>query len=112
MEDLDAFGFEMPPARLRAWTGLIDGETVAIGGYWYTPGGEAVAFLNAKPCVKTLARLTLWKTAQRVLADAKQRGLTQLYARPEEGNEAAPRFLMRLGFEPVNGRDDLFVRQA
>jgi len=99
MEDIEAFGFEFPDVRVRAWTGFINGEAVAIGGYWYAPDGSAVAFLNAKQEARDLAKVTLLKTAKMVISDARSRGLVWLRAISEQSNEAAIPFLERLGFQ-------------
>lgn len=101
LEDLEACQFEAVPVSARAWTGLLDGEPVALGGYWYAPTGHVFAFLNALPCVREKAKLALWKTAKMVLKDAKARGINTLYARANEDIDASERFLMRLGFMPT-----------
>lgn len=97
-DDLAAFNSDLPPVRARAWTGLIDGEVVAIGGYWYLATTGPMAFLNIKPGAAKRGAVTLMKTARVVFADAKARGFTVIRAQADEDNKLAKRFLERLGF--------------
>lgn len=91
-------GFALPPARARSWTGVIDGEVVALGGYWFLPSGAAVAFLDLKPEAREKGRVTLMKTARMVLDDVRERGISTLIAMPDKNIDSAERFLTRLGF--------------
>src|SRR5437762_2925276 len=85
--------------RIRALTARLDGKIIGIGGIATLPDGTMAAFLE---CEEEWARkypLTLHKTALRVLADARLRGVRKLVAMSDDRRDAARRWLQRLGFE-------------
>ncbi len=98
LADLVAHCGQLPPVRVRAYTGLMDGEIIAIGGVAYLPNGAVLAFLDASDITREKAKLSLYKTAKKVVEDCKRRGVTQINAMPQVDIEAAERFLARLGF--------------
>lgn len=102
----------LPAFRIRAYTGLIDGEVVAIGGVAYLPNGVGLAFLDAQDVTRERAKLTLYKTAKRVIEDCKSRGVTRINARPSLDIEAAERFLKRLGFHLTDPEARIFTYAA
>ena len=98
VDDLIAHCGGLPAFRVRAYTGLIDGVVVAIGGIAYLPNGAVLAFLDAQDITRERAKLSLYKTAKKVVEDCRARGITQINAMPQVNIEAAERFLARLGF--------------
>ncbi len=88
------------PYRVRALTGLVDGEIKGIGGVAYMPDGTAVAFLHLAEGASRYA-VTLHKAARRVLEEARNRGIRRIVARADIAIPAAERWLKRLGFEQV-----------
>lgn len=100
---------DLPPFRVRAYTGLLDGEVIAVGGVAYLPNGAALAFLDAADVTRERAKLSLYKTAKLVIEDCKRRGVTQINARPSLDIEAAERFLKRLGFHLVDPETRIFT---
>jgi topoisomerase IA-like protein len=95
--DVEEFKHATPPYRIRAVTGRVDGRIVGIGGIAYLPDGTVAAFLEATDEARKYA-VTLHKTALRSL-----KGYRKLVALCDPEIEAAPRWLKRLGFEPVDG---------
>lgn len=108
-EDIIALGYELPGVRARAWTGVIDGEPVAIGGYWFTPSGDPVAFLNADPEICRAAPVALMKAAKALLSDVMARGFVSIRAFCNVNIEGADRFLERLGFQLINEQTNEYL---
>ena len=94
--DLVAHCGSLPPVRVRAYTGLLDGEVIAIGGVAYLPNGAVLMFLDAQDVTRERAKVSLYKAAKKVIEDCKRRGVTQINAMPQVDIEAAERFLARL----------------
>jgi N-acetylglutamate synthase-like GNAT family acetyltransferase len=106
--DCDAFYNKAPPYRIKAHTGLWNGEIVAIGGLGFEPGGKVVAFADLKEISRQVqGGLVLHRMARRIIADAKAAGIRRLVAQMDENIPAAERWLKRLGFEPLT-QDKVF----
>lgn len=101
-EDVLEFRHAMPPYRIKAVTGRVDGEIVAIGGIAYLPDGTVAAFLEATDAARKHG-VSLHREAKRALSDAARAGHRVVKALVDNEIEAAPRWLKRLGFEPVEG---------
>jgi len=99
-EDVHEFRQATPPYRIRAVTGRVDGKIVAIGGLAYLPEGGVMAFLEATDEARKHA-VTLHKEAKRALLSAARAGHRSVMALCDPEVAAAPRWLERLGFEPV-----------
>lgn len=99
--DVEAFLPEPLPWRVRAFTGLLDGEIVGIGGLAYLPDGTVMAFLHGSDKARA-CRLSLHKAARRVLSEARGKGLRTIVAEADHTIEPAERWLLRLGFKPVD----------
>ena len=101
-EDVLEFRQATPPYRIRAVTGRVDGRIVAIGGIAYLPDGGVLSFLEATDEARKYA-VTLHREAKRSLSAAARAGHRVVVAVCDYRIEAAPRWLKRLGFEPVEG---------
>jgi hypothetical protein len=104
IEDFLALAGRAPPVRVKAYTAVDDGAVVALGGVAFCGNGVFRAFFEVRD-EETRRRypVALFKTALRVLAEVKAMGVPQVVACPQDGVDAAERFLLRLGFRPVDG---------
>ena len=108
--DCEAFYGKALPYRIKAYTGLIDGEVVAIGGLGFPPEGPAIGFADLKDIARQWPyAVELHRFARRVIAEAKAAGVPRIVAKADTSIEAAARWLKRLGFEPLNGEGTLFI---
>jgi hypothetical protein len=112
IQDLMAHCGDLPPYRLRAFTGLLDGQIIAIGGVAYLPNGAVLAFLDASEEVRSKGKLSLYKTAKRLVEECKARGVTMINAMQQVDIEAAERFLTRLGFKLSDPKNRIFTLEA
>lgn len=108
--DLDKFMNEMKlPWRIRATTGLIGDEVVAVGGIAYPPEGAHLAFLMCDDKARGYP-IALHKAALAVLNDAKQLGIKRLVTLADmQVSPAAERWLASLGFEPTMTQEEKTV---
>ena len=108
--DCEAFYGKALPYRIKAYTGLIDDEVVAIGGLGFPPEGPAVGFADLKDIARQWPyAVELHRFARKVIAEAKAAGVPRIVAKADTSIEAAARWLRRLGFEPLNGEGTLFI---
>ena len=108
--DCEAFYGKALPYRIKAYTGLIDDEVVAIGGLGFPPEGPAIGFADLKDIARQWPyAVELHRFARRVIAEAKAAGVPRIVAKADTSIEAAVRWLERLGFEPLNGEGTLFI---
>jgi hypothetical protein len=108
--DCEAFYGKALPYRIKAYTGLIGDEVVAIGGLGFPPEGPAVGFADLKDIARQWPyAVELHRFARRVIAEAKAAGVPRIVAKADTSIEAAARWLRRLGFEPLNGEGTLFI---
>lgn len=103
-DDVAEFGHATPPYRIRAVTGRVDGKIVGIGGIAYLPDGTVAAFLEATDEARRHA-VTLNREARKALSEAAKAGHRVVVALADSSIEAAPRWLKRLGFAPVEGQE-------
>lgn len=97
-----------PPVRVLAIAGKVDGRVIAIGGIAIRPNGVKQAFADIGPEARKYP-ITLHKAGLATIALAKKHGMRELRAVAAEPKEAAVRWLLRLGFTPVEGTDDNYV---
>jgi RimJ/RimL family protein N-acetyltransferase len=108
--DFDKFLTTPLPYRVRAWTGVVEGEVIAVGGIAYMRDGTHGAFMLAGDDARQFP-VTMHKTALTVLREARELGIRRLVTKAEPGVEAAERWLERLGFEPIIiDEDKVWVR--
>jgi N-acetylglutamate synthase-like GNAT family acetyltransferase len=111
--DCLAFYKSEPPYRIKANTGLLDGEVVAIGGLGFLPDGRVMAFADlTEPAREIQGGLILHRFARRAIADAKASGVKRLIAQKDDSVPAAERWLKRLGFEPLDDDRMLWLWRA
>lgn len=109
LADCEAFYGRELPYRIKAYTGLIDGEVVCIGGLGF-PHDGTIAFADMKEAVRQWPyAVELHRFARRVIAEAKAAGVNRIVARADASIEAAGRWLKRLGFEPLTSDGTLWV---
>jgi hypothetical protein len=87
------------PFTADAVAATIDGQLVAVGGLAIV-SGVATAFLDVKDEARDFPIL-MHRTAMRILARAKASGRRHIYAAYDPTDERAVRWLVRLGFRPV-----------
>jgi hypothetical protein len=102
----------LPPYRVRAYSGVMDGKVIAIGGIAYLPNGSALAFLDAEESLRAKGKVALYKTAKRLIDECKARGVTTINALEQVEIEAAERFLTRLGFRLSDPAKRVFILEA
>lgn len=90
----------VPPVRVIALAGKVDGRVIAIGGIAIWPNGLRQAFADIGPEARSYP-VALHKAGLAVIKLARQHGMRQLLAVAAEPKEAAERWLQRLGFTPV-----------
>ncbi len=88
------------PYRVRAITGLVGGEVLAVGGIAYLPDDTHGVFLLADARARQYP-VALHKAGLMVLRIAKEQGIRKLVANPDTSIAAAERWLSRLGFKPL-----------
>ncbi len=93
-----------PPVRVIAIAGKVDGRVVAIGGVAIWPNGMKQAFADIGPEARNYP-VTLHKAGLAVIELARKHKIRQLRAVADEPKEAATRWLLRLGFKPIEGTD-------
>jgi hypothetical protein len=102
--DCEAFYGKELPYRIKAYTGFIDDEVVAIGGLGFPPEGPTIGFADMKETARQWPyAVELHRFARRVIKEAKEAGVPRIVASADTSIEAAERWLKRLGFEHLNG---------
>ena len=89
-----------PPLRVMAIAGRVDGRTIAIGGVMFHPNGVKHAFADIGDEARKYP-IALHKAGLAIIELAKAQKVKQLVAVSDDLNEAAERWLLRLGFVPV-----------
>ena len=101
----------IPPVRVVAIAGKVDGKVIAIGGIAFWPNGTKQAFADIGEEARKYP-IALHKAALAVIELAKKHNCKQLRAVADEPKVVAEKWLMRLGFEPVwVGTDVNYVRE-
>lgn len=98
--DIDAMINEPLPWRVRAWAVEDDGKLLGIGGFAYQPNDTIAAFVLKKPGAEKYA-VSLHRAGLMAMREAKRLGYRRIVALAEQTNEAAERWLERLGFKQV-----------
>lgn len=103
--DVHLVSDEPLPWRIKALTGEIDGRVVAVGGLTFLPGGTVAAFAaltdEARAC-----KVSLHRAGLRLMREAKESGIKRVVASADSKSEVAMRWLLRLGFEPVESDNE------
>jgi RimJ/RimL family protein N-acetyltransferase len=88
------------PWRVRAWAVELDGELLGIGGFAYQPNDTIAAFVMKKPGAEKYA-VSLHRAGLMAMQEARRLGYRRIVALAEKTNDAAERWLARLGFKEV-----------
>lgn len=99
--DFDKFTDRPIPYRVRSWTGVLDGEVIAVGGIANLPTGGHAVFLMADDKARGFP-IALHKAGLMVLKEVKRLGIRRLVTNKDSHIEAAERWLVRLGFRPLD----------
>lgn len=86
--------------RLRAWTELVAGRVVGIGGVQIMQDGTLVAFADLTEEARRYP-LSLHRAAVQFMGELKRTGVRRVVAAADPAQPAAERWLERLGFKPV-----------
>lgn len=107
-DDLPHF-FEDPlPWRIRAMTGVVNGEPVGIGGVAFPPGGGVLAFAAFDDEARRFP-VAMHRAGLRLMRELREAGVTSVRTLPEANIAAAERWLERLGFRPTDRIDDMVI---
>jgi hypothetical protein len=98
--DFENFIIGPLPCRVRAFTGTLGNEVLAVGGMAFLPNGTIGVFLMAEPRARRFP-LALHKAALAVLAEARALGIRRLVTFADPDLDAAEPWLRRLGFSPI-----------
>ena len=98
------------PATMKAVLMLIDGKPVAIGGMM-RKNGLNVAFMDMKPDASS-APFSVWKGTMKAMKEIISHSRMPVYAQVSEELPTAPAFLRRLGFVPVDEKEEVMVCQV
>lgn len=98
--DIDVMIDEPLPWRVRAWAVERGNELLGIGGFAYQPNDTIAAFVLKKPGAEKYA-VSLHRAGLMAMQEAKRLGYRRIVALSEKTNEAAERWLERLGFREV-----------
>jgi len=98
--DIDAMIDEKLPWRVRAWAVEKGDELLGIGGFAYQPNDTIAAFVLKKPGAEKYA-VSLHRAGLMAMREARRLGYRRIVAMAEQTNEAAERWLIRLGFKLV-----------
>lgn len=89
----------LPPMRVRAFSGKINGHVIGIGGIAFHANGTREAFCELTEEARRHP-VALHKAAVTTLKLAKELRIKRLIAMPDPSQTAAERWLIRLGFTP------------
>lgn len=91
---------------MKAILGEMDGKLVGAGGLFLVRG-RWFAFCDLEQEVRPY-KMTIMRTALRIIDDAKQSGVRFIYALVSQTEPGAIAWLTRLGFEPDHRSDRLY----
>lgn len=97
------------PATMRAIILEVDGEPVAIGGVM-KKNGNSVAFMDMKTDAHAVP-FSLWKGSVKALREIISQSRVPVYARVSDELPTAPAFLKRLGFVPIDEKNEVMIWQ-
>lgn len=99
-KDVVEFSASLPPYRVRAFVGEIDGVALGVGGLAYLPDGSVLAFCDLKDEARRYP-VALHRAGLATLRFAAELGIKKILATADNMQPAAERWLLRLGFAPV-----------
>lgn len=89
-----------PPMRVVALAAKVEGRVVGIGGIAFYKNGQNVAFADITDEARKYGP-AIHRAGRAAISLAKSRGIKRLVA-IGESNPASSRWLIRLGFRPVD----------
>jgi N-acetylglutamate synthase-like GNAT family acetyltransferase len=104
-EDIRHVIGEPLPWRVRALTGEIAGRVIAVGGLTWLPGGTIAAFAALTDEARKY-KVSLHRAGLRLMREAKESGIKSVVASADSGSDPALRWLLRLGFKPVESDNE------
>lgn len=110
-EDFLEFVGTLPPHRVQAWAGKLDGKVIGIGGLLFLPDGSRIAFLDLDPEARRYSH-ALHRAGLRFAREVlKQQGVPIIATTAEDFPRASV-WLERLGFTTQPGNVHVFNLQA
>ena len=106
-EDLEAFSDMPNKPSIRAWVGELDGRIIGIGGLALAKG-RWFGFCDLTEEARSY-KMTIMRTAKRVLAEARRDGIRFIYAEASPHEPRAVAWLTSLGFS-LDPRSEHFYR--
>lgn len=105
LEDVTPHFQGLPPYRLRAYVGRINGTDLGFGGLYFLPDGTRVGFLILTEEGRRYPKAVL-KATYEFLDKLKTEGVPSIKAVADPAIPAADRFLRHLGFtsSEINGQ--------
>lgn len=97
-DDIAGYFGMMLPMSVRAYVVKDNNKIIAIGGV-FKDSGKSYLFGEITDEMREKYPVALYKTARKILS--KQTG--EVIAMPQQGIDAAKRFLQRLGFKDTDG---------
>lgn len=88
---------EALPFRIKAFTVLADDRVIGIGGVGFPPGGPPIAFVQQAPGAKKFP-VAFHKAGLAAMHMIRDSGLDEVLATADADDDAALRWLDRLGF--------------
>lgn len=88
------------PWRIKAMTGLVDGEIVGVAGIGFPLNGAIVAFAQLTPAARA-HKFALHRAALRFLDECAREGIAEIVALPDVAVPGAESWLRHLGFTPL-----------
>lgn len=95
-EDIEKFSDMPAKPTAKAWAGELDGRLIALAGF-AMQNGRWVAFCDLTEDARP-HKMTIMRTAKRIMKEAKAMGIRYLYAEASPHEENAVRWLTSLGF--------------
>jgi len=89
-----------PDWRVRGLAAKLNGEVLGVGGVTYLNDGTVGAFVAMKPEARKYP-VAIHRAGLKMVEMFKSLGLHRVVALADENIEPAERWLMKLGFEPV-----------
>lgn len=99
------------PYRARTLTATADGKVLGVGGLVYLPDGTTWASVVMSDEARRYPT-AIHRAGLAAMKMIRRSGARRVFARAEDGNNTARRWLMRLGFTEVADSDRIFVWRA
>jgi hypothetical protein len=97
-EDVEFFSNDAPKPTMKAFVAKKDGKPIALFGLARELDGRWYAFFDITDEARPY-KVTIAKTARKIMDEARKMGLRFVYAVPDEEEPMARKWLERLGFK-------------